>query len=75
MTEFSVSDTYQATTDRFKAEGDSFFVQKQFKKAYSKYSEAIKLDGSNAILYANRAASALSMKEYVPVSTMYVHVL
>lgn len=47
----------EAKVDQLKAEG---FVQKYFRKAHFKYSEAIKLDG-------NRAASALSMKEYVTI--------
>lgn len=33
--------------------------------AYEKYSEAIKEDPENAVLYANRAATSLSMKESV----------
>ncbi|KAJ7116811.1 hypothetical protein C8R43DRAFT_902312, partial [Mycena crocata] len=37
--------------------------QGEYMAAYEKYSEAIGEDGNNAILYANRAASSLSMKE------------
>jgi tetratricopeptide (TPR) repeat protein len=48
-----------------KAAGNAFHVEGKYRKAYTKYSEAIKIDSTNAVLYANRAASALSMKEYL----------
>jgi hypothetical protein len=68
MAEPFLSDNQKIKVDKLKTEADGFFVRKQYKKAYFKYSEAIKLDGKNAVLYANRAASALSMKECVLVS-------
>ena len=65
MTEPSILDAKTTSVDKVKAEGDGFFANRQYRKAYAKYSEAIKLDGQSAVLYANRAASALSMKECV----------
>jgi hypothetical protein len=65
MAEPSVSDAVKVKVQNLKAEGDGLFAQKKYKKAYVKYTQAIELDSSNAILYANRAASALSMKECV----------
>lgn len=65
MTEPSILDAKNTSVDKVKAEGDGFFANRQYRKAYAKYSEAIKLDGQSAVLYANRAASALSMKECV----------
>lgn len=65
VAETSVSDTQKRESDHFKAEGDVFFSRKLYREAYAKYSDAINLDNHNAILYANRAASALLMEEYV----------
>lgn len=65
VTETTLSDTQKRESDHLKAEGDAFFSRKLYREAYDKYSDAIKLDNNNAILYANRAASALSMEEYV----------
>ncbi|KAF8240805.1 hypothetical protein L208DRAFT_1230511, partial [Tricholoma matsutake] len=36
-----------------------------YRAAHKKYSEAIKEDSTNAVLWANRAASGLGMKEYL----------
>jgi len=73
MAEPSLSEAHKVEVDKVKAEGDAFFGQKRFREAYFKYSDAIKLDDNNAILYANRAASALSMKEYVLISTRQIN--
>ena len=50
--------------ERLKAQGNTLHVQGQHKAAYKKYTEAIKEDPTNAVLWANRAASCLAMKEY-----------
>ena len=50
--------------ERLKARGNALHVQGQHKAAYKKYSEGIKENPTNAILWANRAASGLAMKEY-----------
>jgi stress-induced-phosphoprotein 1 len=50
---------------RLKEEGNALFVQKDFVPAILKYSEAITLDGNNAVLYANRSACRYSLKQSV----------
>ena len=47
--------------ERLKAEGNSLFVKSNFSGAYKKYSEAIKYDDKNAVLYCNRAACSLEI--------------
>ncbi|KAJ6623062.1 hypothetical protein B0H10DRAFT_2213760 [Mycena sp. CBHHK59/15] len=58
--------------ERLKAEGNALHAQGNHQDAYQKYSQAIKesavapADNARlAILYANRAASCLAMKEYL----------
>lgn len=46
-----------------KAEGNKLFLQKDYPAAIQKYTAAINADGQNAVLYANRAACYLSLKE------------
>lgn len=48
-----------------KLEANGLFQAGKFKEAYIKYSEAIELDDTNAILFANRAACCLGLEEYV----------
>ncbi|KAJ7361327.1 hypothetical protein DFH08DRAFT_371025 [Mycena albidolilacea] len=51
-----------------KAQGNALHMQGNYRAAYQKYSEAIQEnpDGTLlAVLYANRAASCLAMKEYL----------
>lgn len=69
----SISNIQKAQAAKLKAAGNAFHVEGKYRKAYSKYSEAIKVDSTNAVLYANRAASALSMKECVTISVRYDH--
>ncbi|KAF8958005.1 hypothetical protein BDZ97DRAFT_1906614 [Flammula alnicola] len=49
--------------ERFKAQGNEFHQKGQYQAAYRKYTDAIKEDPTNAIYYANRAASSLGLKE------------
>ncbi|KAF8079125.1 TPR-like protein [Lyophyllum atratum] len=51
--------------ERLKAEGNALHVNGQYQGAYNKYSEAIKEDPKNPVLWANRAASAIAMKKYM----------
>ena len=51
--------------EELKAEGNSLHSQEKYREAYDKYTEAIILAPNNAILYCNRAATSLTMKEYV----------
>ncbi|KAK2462606.1 hypothetical protein APHAL10511_005339 [Amanita phalloides] len=55
--------------ERLKAEGNALFVNNDFSGAYKKYSEAIKHDGNNAVLYCNRAACSYGLKRYLDSST------
>lgn len=48
---------------QLKADGNKLFSQQDFKGAYAKYSEAIAEDGTNAVLYANRAACSIGLKK------------
>ncbi|KIK55174.1 hypothetical protein GYMLUDRAFT_176110 [Collybiopsis luxurians FD-317 M1] len=48
---------------RLKDEGNTFFQERQYLKAYYSYSDAILLDNNNAVLYANRAACRLAMNQ------------
>lgn len=50
-------------SELLKAEGNALHSEGQYKQAYQKYTEAIALDEDNAVLYANRAASSLALKE------------
>lgn len=57
------SDDKQVVVDRLKAEGNALHVKGDHSAARSKYSQAIDLDPDNAILYANRAATYLALKQ------------
>ncbi|OSD05835.1 hypothetical protein PYCCODRAFT_1361536 [Trametes coccinea BRFM310] len=47
--------------ERLKAEGNALFVKNDFSRAYEKFTQAIKHDEENAILYSNRAACSLGL--------------
>ena len=51
--------------DRLKAEGNALFSKGKLAGAYKKYTEAIKSDNENAILYSNRAACCLGLNRFV----------
>jgi tetratricopeptide (TPR) repeat protein len=51
------------TAEQLKALGNEFYQKGRYEDAYKTYSDAIKKDPNNAVLYANRAATCLSMKE------------
>ncbi|KAL9115870.1 MAG: hypothetical protein Q9227_000238 [Pyrenula ochraceoflavens] len=50
--------------DALKAEGNKAFAAKDFPLAIEKFSEAIKLDPTNHVLYSNRSGAHASMKNY-----------
>ncbi len=58
---------------KLKAEGNKFFLQKDYANAAAKYTEAIGLDEDNAILYSNRAACRLNLKMCVTVPHFGTH--
>ena len=49
----------KSRAEAIKEDGNALFTKGKYKAAYQKYPEAIELDGTNAILYANRAACSL----------------
>ncbi|KAF7302664.1 TPR-REGION domain-containing protein [Mycena chlorophos] len=54
--------------DSLKKEGNVFFQKRDFKAAYQKYTEAINECEDQkilAVLYSNRSAASMSMKEYM----------
>jgi stress-induced-phosphoprotein 1 len=55
--------TQKDEVTRLKEEGNAFFAKKDYLEASIKYTEAIAVDGSNAVLYSNRAACRLAMKQ------------
>ncbi|KAH0591282.1 hypothetical protein H2248_001372 [Termitomyces sp. 'cryptogamus'] len=55
--------------DILKAEGNALYHAGKYNEAYGKYSQAIKQDPYNAVLWANRAASAVAMKKYLDAVT------
>ncbi|KAI9057043.1 TPR-like protein [Trametes sanguinea] len=55
----------KAKVEQLKAEGNELHSKGNYAAARSKYSEAIKLDGENAVLYANRAASYIAQRQYL----------
>ncbi|KAI0735556.1 hypothetical protein C8Q76DRAFT_668229 [Earliella scabrosa] len=51
--------------ERLKSEGNALFTKNDFSGAYNKYTEALKHDDKNAILYCNRAASSLGLNRFM----------
>ncbi|KAM5532752.1 hypothetical protein V8D89_013549 [Ganoderma adspersum] len=51
--------------EQLKTEGNALFVNNDFTGAYQKYTEAIKHDKKNAILYCNRAACAFGLNRFI----------
>lgn len=58
---------------RFKAEGNALFQKNQFGAAYVLYTQAIKHDSQNAILYCNRAACSLGLSRYCSTSSYLIN--
>ncbi|KAI0715074.1 TPR-like protein [Earliella scabrosa] len=59
------SDDDKARAEQLKVEGNALHAKGNYVGARSKYSDAIKLDGENAVLYANRAAAYIASKQYL----------
>lgn len=51
--------------ERLKNQGNELHQKRQYRAAYRKYSDAIKEDPTNAIYYANSAATSLALNECV----------
>jgi hypothetical protein len=56
-----MTDNSQAV--KLKDEGNKFFLQQEYVQAFIKYSDAIDVDPTNAVLFANRAACSLAMQK------------
>ncbi|KAH9945609.1 hypothetical protein B0H21DRAFT_694091 [Amylocystis lapponica] len=54
-----------AAAAQLKAEGNALFAKHDYPAAIDKYSKAIDVDSDNAVLYANRAACHLGLKQYL----------
>lgn len=50
--------------DDYKAQGNAAFSAKDFPAAITAFTEAIKLDGNNHILWSNRSAAYASLRKY-----------
>ena len=51
--------------ERLKIQGNEFYTKRDYNAAHRKYTEAIKKDPQNPVLYANRAAALLALKRRV----------
>jgi len=60
----SISSDSKLTAAELKAEGNQLFRQKKYDQATIKFTKAIELDRSNAVIYANRAACHLALKRH-----------
>ena len=56
-----MSERAQSHSAKLKDEGNALFKQKQYRAVSKKYTEAIQVDGANAVLYCNRSACAFAM--------------
>jgi hypothetical protein len=52
----------KVAAEKLKTEVDALYTKCKDKVANTKYTEAIKHDGTNVALYANRSACSLEMK-------------
>jgi stress-induced-phosphoprotein 1 len=50
--------------DELKEKGNAAFLKKDFRRALQLYSEALDLDPSNHLVWANRSASKADLKDY-----------
>ncbi|KAL9239033.1 hypothetical protein vseg_013390 [Gypsophila vaccaria] len=70
MSKSTSNTTSQATLAEIaKEKGNQAFKDKQWQKAISFYSEAIKFNGNNATYYSNRAAAYLELGSFVQAET------
>ncbi|TCD68826.1 hypothetical protein EIP91_009693 [Steccherinum ochraceum] len=54
-----------ASAAQLKDAGNALFAKKDYEAANDKYTEALKLDENNAVLYANRSACFYNVKRYL----------
>lgn len=53
------------SSESLREEGKEYFRQKKYAQAKEKFTEALKVDEENAILYANRSACNYALQQYV----------
>ncbi len=53
------------SSESLREEGKEYFSQKIYAQAKEKFTEALKVDEENAILYANRSACNYALQRYV----------
>ncbi|KAH9921448.1 uncharacterized protein B0H18DRAFT_880151 [Fomitopsis serialis] len=61
-----------ARAQELKAEGNTLFGQGEYTTASAKYAEALQHDDQSAILYANRAACSLHLRNHTDWSRLFV---
>ncbi|KAK7045992.1 hypothetical protein VNI00_006987 [Paramarasmius palmivorus] len=59
------NDTRLKLAEKLKEEGSTLFSKQKYGPAAKKYTEAIAIDNANPILYANRSACRLKLKQYL----------
>ncbi|EEF31906.1 translocon at the outer membrane of chloroplasts 64 [Ricinus communis] len=59
------SDNQERSAEMAKEKGNQAYKEKQWQKAISYYTEAIKLNGKNATYYSNRAAAYLELGSFL----------
>ncbi|TBU34429.1 TPR-like protein [Dichomitus squalens] len=57
------SDDDKPRAEQLKADGNALYIRGDHLAVRSKYTQAINLDGDNAVLYANRAATYIALKQ------------
>jgi Flp pilus assembly protein TadD len=62
----------QPTSAQLKEEGNALFKEHNYTAARSKYTQSLALNGTNAVVYANRALCALKLKLYVRLHAAFV---
>ena len=61
----------KASVYYWRMEGDKFFTAANFQKAAEAYSKAIELGSNDSLVYSQRAASYMSIKEYAKAKLDY----
>ena len=56
--------TSQTTSEKYKSRGNEFFKSGQYKEALEQYTEALKIDPENAVLYSNRSITYAKLEDY-----------
>ncbi|PBK66021.1 hypothetical protein ARMSODRAFT_366713 [Armillaria solidipes] len=52
------------SSETLREEGKEYFKQNKYAQAKAKFTDALEVDGENAILYANRSACNYALQRY-----------